>query len=70
VSYGLESLELFCSAGLDANATDCEIRVSPLFTSLDQARQAAIAMNRSQWVVASWRTDQTNSFVIVDSGQL
>jgi hypothetical protein len=69
-SYGLESMELFCGAGLDPAAADCEIRLSPLFTSLDQAREAAIAMNRSQWVVASWRTDQSNSFEIVDSGRL
>ena len=67
VSYGLESMELFCGAGLDPTAVDCEIRLSPLFTSLDQARQAAIAMNRFQWVVARWRTDQSNSFEIVDS---
>ncbi len=67
-SYGLTSLELFCGAGLDATATDCEIRLTPLFTSQDLAQQAAIAMNRSQWVVARWRTDQSNSFRVVDSG--
>ena len=66
--YGVDSLELFCGAGLDANAADCEICVSPLFTSVDLARQAAIAMNRSNWLVASWRTDQSGSFRIVDSG--
>lgn len=68
ISYGIESMELFCGAGLDAAATDCEIRLSPLFTSFDQAHQAAIEMNRFQWVVVSWRTDQSNSFEIVDSG--
>jgi hypothetical protein len=68
ISYGIESMELFCGAGLDPTANDCEICLSPLFTSLDQAREAAIAMNRFQWVVASWRTDQSNSFQIVDSG--
>jgi hypothetical protein len=68
VSYGLDSMELFCGAGLDATATDCEIRLSPLLTSFEQAHQAAIAMNCFQWVVVSWRTDQSNSFEIVDSG--
>lgn len=68
ISYGLESMELFCGAGLDPTATDCEIRLSPLFTSFDQAHQAAIAMNRFNWVVARWRTDQSNSFEIVGSG--
>jgi hypothetical protein len=68
VSRGVGSLELFCGAGLDAASTDCEICLTPVFTSLDQAREAAIAMNRSQWVVARWRTDQSNSFRIVDDG--
>ena len=67
-SYGLDSLELFCGAGLDAAATDCEIKLTSLFTSADQAREAAMAMARQGWVVASWRTDQSSSFRIVDSG--
>ncbi len=69
-SYGLDSMALFCGAGLDATATDCEILLSPLFTSMEQARLAAIEMNRTDWVVASWRTDQCGSFEIVESGTI
>jgi len=65
-SSGLDSMELFCGAGLDASATDCEVRMTPLFLAADQARQAAIDMNRPNWIVASWRTDQSNGFRIVD----
>jgi hypothetical protein len=65
---GVDSMELFCGAGLDPTATDCEIQVSSLFISLDQARDAAIAMDRFQWVVVSWRTDQSGSFRVADSG--
>lgn len=74
VAYGLEPIELFCGAGLDPTASDCEIRITPLFTILDSAREAAIAMGRPQWVVVSWspRLDQssakTHSFDVVDSG--
>jgi len=67
-SFGLDSMEIFCGAGLDINATDCEILLSPLFTSQDQARQAAVTMGRPAWVVVRWRTDQSNSFRVVDSG--
>jgi hypothetical protein len=67
-SFGLDSMELFCGAGLDPEATDCEICLSLLFNSEDQARQAAIGMHRSKWVVVSWRTDQSGSFRVVDSG--
>lgn len=67
ISYGMESMELFCGAGLDAGSEDCEICMTPLFSSFDQARQAAIDMNRQDWIVVSWRTDQSNSFRVVDS---
>ena len=66
-AYGIDSMELFCGAGLDAAAVDCEIRLTPLFMSLDQARDTAIAMNGAKWVVVSWRTDQSGSFRIVDA---
>jgi hypothetical protein len=64
---GVDSMQLFCGAGLDATAADCEIRISPLFKSQDQARQAAVDMNRPAWAVVSWRTDQCASFQVVDS---
>jgi hypothetical protein len=67
-SLGIPSMALFCGAALDATQKDCEIRITPLFVSEDQAREAAIAMNRPQWLIASWRTDQSGSFQIVDSG--
>jgi hypothetical protein len=67
-SFGAGSMELFVGAGLDPTAADCEIRLTPLFKSIELARDAAIAMDRSQWVVASWRTDQSRSFKIVDDG--
>jgi hypothetical protein len=67
-AFGFDSVELFCGAGLDPKATDCEICLSPLFNTEDQARQAAIDMHRSKWVVVSWRTDQSASFRVTDSG--
>jgi hypothetical protein len=67
-SFGVDSMEFFCGAGLDPTAKDCEIMVSPLFVSVDQAREAAISMNRYQWVVVRWRTDQSNSFRVVEAG--
>lgn len=66
-AYGVESLELFCAAGLDVTSHDCEILLSPMYKSLEQARRAAMAMGRDQWVVASWRTDASNSFRITQS---
>ena len=66
-AYGIDSMKLFCGAGLDALSQDCEIMLTPVFATLDQARSAAQAMNRSQCIVVSWRTDQSNSFEVEDS---
>jgi len=66
-AYGVGSLELFCATGLDATNKDCEILLSPMYKSLDEARQAATQMGRNQWTIASWRTDACSSFRIVES---
>ena len=66
-SLGVGSLELYCAAGLDATSDDCEFIVSPMYKSLEQARNAAKVMNRRSWVIASWRTDMCGSFQIVES---
>lgn len=65
-SYGVGPLEIFCGAGSDVSQDGCEIKLTPVFTSLEQAHDAAIALGRAQWVVASWRTDTSDSFRLVD----
>lgn len=67
-AMGMDSLEVFCGAGLDIHATDCEIKLTPLFSEQNKARDAVVAMNRPQWLVVSWRTDACNSFKVCDSG--
>lgn len=67
-SYGAGSLELFCGVTLDLSSEDCTMWLTPLYLSLDQARDAAIgAAGEGGWLVVSWRTDQSNSFRIVTS---
>lgn len=66
-TYGLQSMEVFCGAGLDASSPDCEIRITSLFSSPALARQAAIDIGRSTWVVARWQTGNSKRLDIVDS---
>jgi len=65
-AFGVGSLEMFCGAASDASQEGCEIRLTSLFKSSAQARDAAIAIGRPQWVVVSWRTDACGSFRVVD----
>lgn len=63
---GLGILEIFCGAGLDDQSTACQIKVSRVFKSFDQARDAALSMGRDAWLVVRWRTDTTDTFDIID----
>jgi hypothetical protein len=65
-AMGLGSMELFAGAGVDPLASECEIKLTSIFKSQDQARAATIALGRQPWIVARWRTDQSNSFTVVD----
>jgi hypothetical protein len=70
-SFGVGSLEFFAGVTLDLSSEDCTMLMSPLFLSLDQARDTAIASAGSDgWLVISWRTDQSNSFRIVTSSDV
>jgi hypothetical protein len=65
-AMGLGSMELFAGAGVDPLASECEIKLTSIFKSQDQARAATIGLGREPWIVARWRTDQSNSFTVVD----
>jgi hypothetical protein len=61
------TLDLYCAVGVDLKAAGQEFRFSPIFRSIDQARSAAGAMGRADWVIAHWRTNQCGSFELIDA---
>lgn len=65
-AYGVGSLEVYLGLGRDELATDCEFLVTPLFPRHDSARAAVEALGRPDWLIVSWRTDQSNSFRVVE----
>lgn len=70
-SFGAGSLEIYCGVNLDLLSEDCTMSLSPLFLTLDQARDTAIeAVGADGWLVVSWRTDQSDSFRIVISSDV
>lgn len=61
-----DSMQLFVGGGVDFNAQQCEIKVTGVFRSLEAARTAAQAFGRNQFVVVSWRTDQSGGMKFED----
>jgi len=61
------SMELFIGGGVDLQAAGCELRMTPIFRSQDAAAAAARGMERPEWLVLAWRTDQSGGMRIVDA---
>jgi hypothetical protein len=65
--YGVPSLEVYVGVGRDPLSKDCEIQLTGLYPAISSARDAVHAMGRSDWLIVSWRTDQSGSFHIVEA---
>ena len=59
-------MELFLGGGVDFETQGCELQLTPVFRSLDAARNAAQAIGRRGRLVVSWRTDQSGGMTLVD----
>jgi hypothetical protein len=59
--------EFFVGAAQDTASEDCQLAISRLYRTVEQARDAVDAMGRNEWVVAKWRTDQCGGLTIIDS---
>lgn len=60
------SVELFIGSGLDKSVEGCELKLTSVFRTQDDATTAAKALGRPHWLVASWRTDQSGGAKIAD----
>lgn len=66
-AYGIGSLEVYAGVGRDPLSQDCEIALTGVYPSLADARNAVKALERPDWLIVSWRTDQCGSFRVVEA---
>ncbi len=59
-------MELFIGGAVDTTQPGCELMVTPVFRSEQAATAAARATGRPQWLVISWRTDQSGGVKVLD----
>lgn len=59
-------MELFIGGAVDTAQPGCELMVTPIFRSKQAATEAARATGRPQWLVVSWRTDQSGGVKVLD----
>ena len=63
-----DPMELFVGGGVDTAVGGCELLLTPIHRDEAAAISAAQALGRPQWLVASWRTDQSGGGRIIASG--
>ena len=59
-------MELFIAGAVDRDQSGCELMLTPIFRSEQSAAEAARATGRPQWLVVSWRTDQSGGVKVLD----
>jgi hypothetical protein len=59
------SMELFIGGAVDTAQAGCELLLTSVFRTETAAESAARALGRPQWLVISWRTDQSGSIGVV-----
>jgi hypothetical protein len=62
-----QGMQLLIGGGVDTATAGCELLLTPIHRDLDAATAAANSLGRAQWLVASWRTDQSGGVTIVAS---
>jgi hypothetical protein len=65
-SMGIDSGELFIGMGIDMSVTDCEVQLTRIFKTADQARQAVAAMARPNSAIAHWQLNASGNLDIIE----
>jgi len=61
------SMELFVGGGVDLDSPQCGLKITPIFRTQEAAASAARALGRNEWLVVSWRTDQSGGMSVVQA---
>jgi hypothetical protein len=61
--------ELFMGGAVDLTAIGCELKLTPIFRSLDAATAATVASGRDHWLVVNWRSNASGGINVVAASQ-
>lgn len=64
--YDVHNVAVYMGGGIDQSVRGCELKVTPIFRTQLQAREAVMQMGRQSWLIYQWRSDQSGSLTIVD----
>jgi hypothetical protein len=65
-SLGRADCEFYVGGGVDFDAVGCELQLTRLFRTRDQARSAAVGIGRGIWFVGYWAANQCGTLELVE----
>lgn len=65
-SLGRDDCEFYVGGGVDFEAVGCELKLTRLFRTRDQARSAAGDLRRNIWFVGYWTANQCSTLDLVE----
>ncbi|SEL89175.1 hypothetical protein SAMN05216359_12210 [Roseateles sp. YR242] len=63
------SIELFVGGGVDENEEGRELQMTSVFKTLEEARQAVLALGRPKYIICSLRTDMSGGMRLVERSE-
>lgn len=65
-SFGRADCAFYLGVGVDLDAKGCELQLTPLFRTQQQAHDAAVAIGRTVWFVGEWHANQCGTMNVID----
>jgi hypothetical protein len=65
-SFGREDCAFYLGVGVDMYSRGCELQLTRLFRTQEQAHDAAIAIGRPVWFVGEWRANQCGTMTVIE----
>jgi hypothetical protein len=65
-SFGRPDCAFFLGVGVGMDSQGCELQLTSLFRTQQQAHDAAVAIGRTTWFVGQWHANQCGTMTVID----
>lgn len=65
-NLGRDDCAFYLGGAVDLNVAGCQLQLTRLFRTQEQAHDAAVGLGRTLWFVAEWHANQCGSMTLID----
>ncbi len=65
-NLGRDDCAFYLGGAVDLDVAGCQLQLTRLFRTQEQAHDAAVGLGRTLWFVAEWHANQCGSMTLID----